>query len=186
MSDLDLIRRITGADLPLELIAGNRFEDFKKEKPKYVGPRELRSSKGILISENFARCQGISFLDDERQIGALAHNYSTHNPFYFLTGQWSRRDIENPKKIFRNMKRVLAVHVYHEGNYEWPEVWITDALKRTGIERIIHIPIKSEKPGKRFWRDMVQDVREGSIYVFPTDFEFGIKYCPDNTNKKQD
>ena len=139
MSDLDLIRRITGADLPLELIDGNRFEDFKKRRPKYVGPRELRSSKRLLISENFARCQGINFLDKGGQIGALAHIFVTYNPYRFLTGQMNGRYIENPERIFEDMERVSVVHVYHEGNYEWSKADISCALKRIGIERVVHI-----------------------------------------------
>ena len=182
MSNIDLVRAITDAKLPLELVDEKLLEQLKARKHTYVGARQLKSGPDLLISEGFARCQGISFLNG-KDIGALAHNYSTHDPYYALTGAWTGGEyhLEDPRAIFRDLGEVLAVHVYHEGCHSWPQCWVEGALERIGITNVVHIPIKSKEPGKVFWRDIVQDVKEGSVYVFPRDFGCGIKYQPDRT-----
>ncbi len=179
MQNHKLIREITEANLPLELVARETFEQFKAKKHVYVAPRELRSSKDILISENFSRCQGISFFDNSRKIGALAHNYSEHDPYNILTGAWTGGvfHLENPKAIFSDiMSQVSAVHIYHADAHNYPERWIEGALGRVGITNIVHVPIKSKKVSIIQWRHIVQDVKDGSVYIFPTDFDKGIKY----------
>ena len=170
------IKAITDADIPLCDASRDVFQYLKTQNHTYVSPKQLKSSRGILISEGFARCQGVGFLDKRYRIGALAHNHPSYNPFYFLTGEWSMygKDLEDPRKIFRDRDSVVAVHVYHEEMYEFPESWIERALDRVGVKRVVHIPIKSKKPGMTFWRHIAQDVKSDSLYVFPTDFDYGI------------
>lgn len=182
MTNNQKIRKITEADVPLEVVAGNVFAQLRKQKHTDVCSFESMSSTGILISEGFSRCQGVCFLDPAREVGLLAHNRPEYNPYNFLTGKWASNDphIEDPKKVFadlssNDLSRVVAVHVYHKHNHSWPESWINGALEGIGINKVIHLPIKSNKEDS-FWRHIVQDVREGSVYVFPTDFNYGIKY----------
>jgi len=178
MNDLEKIRALTDADVPLGLVYDRSFDDFKAQQPTWVSARQLKSSKGILISDGFSRCQGVSFLDKRLEVGAIAHNHPRDDPYYTLTGKWSEYEkrFEDPKKIFEDMNKVVAVHVYHEGRYSWPERCIEKALKRTGIERVVHIPIKSKESGRVFWRCMAQDVKKGEVYIFPTDFNYGLCY----------
>lgn len=180
MPNIELIKAITDADLPLELADKSILTELKLKKPTYVEARALRSSREVLISENFARCQGIVFLNNCREIGALAHNHPSQDPHYTLTGAWTggQQHLEDPKKIFSDLSKVSAVHMYHESTYDYPERWINGALNKIGIEQIIHIPIKSKKPGQVFWRDMALDVKDGSVYIFQTEFDYGIKYQP--------
>lgn len=182
MQDTKLIRAMTDAVVPLEVVDREVLTQLKAQNPIYVSPRQLRSSHGVLISENFARCQGVSFLDDGREVGALAHNYSTHDPYYTLTGKWagSEHHLEDPRSVFDDLTRVLAVHVYHIHRYEWPESWIEGALANLGVKRVVHIPIKPKESGRVFWRHIAQDVRDGSVYIFPTDFDIGVKYHPNS------
>ncbi len=182
MSDQKVIRAVTEAKLSLELVDGEVFEQLKARKHTYVGTRGLRSSNELLISEGFARCQGVSFLNGSGDIGALAHNYSTHDPYDSLTGAWTGGEyhLEDPRVIFGDVSKVIAVHMYHKQSYEWPESWIEGALGKIGIGKVVHIPIKSKKAGRVFWRHMALDVKEGSVYVFPTDFDVGIKYSPES------
>lgn len=183
MSNIELIRAITEADLPLELVDWKVFEQLKAREHTYVGARELKSAHDLLISESFARCQGVSLLNSSRDTGALAHSYSTHDPYYTLTGKWSGGEyhLEDPRAIFDDLSEVSAVHIYHEERYVWPERWIEGALGGIGIKNVVHIPIKSKEVGRVFWRHMVQDVKDGFVYVFPTDFNIGIKYNPKGT-----
>ncbi|MBI5065626.1 hypothetical protein HZA97_05300 [Candidatus Woesearchaeota archaeon] len=183
MTNNQKIRKITEADVPLELVTGKLFEKLRKREHTDVCSFESRSSEGILISEGFSRCQGVCFLDPEREVGLLAHNRPEYDPYNFLTGKWVSNDlcIEDPRKVFADLSRIVVVHIYHEHNHSWPENWISGALEGIGINKIIHIPIKSNKEDS-YWRHIVQDVREGSVYVFPTDFNYGIKYT---LNKKQ-
>jgi hypothetical protein len=178
MQNNKLIRTITEANLPLELVAKEEFDNFKAKKHTYVAPMELRSSKGILISENFSRCQGIVLFDYKAKVGALAHNYSENDPYDTLTGAWTGEifHLEDPKATFSDTSRVLAVHVYHEYAHDYPERWIEGALERVGIKNVIHIPIKSKEAHRIQWRHVVHDVKDGSVYIFPTDFDKGIKY----------
>ncbi len=172
---LDRIKAVTDADLPIEIVEKSYLDYLKTQNPTYVSTRQLRSSNGIIISENFARCQGITFLDNAQGIGALLHNYSLNDPYYTIKGQWSNgENIEDPQKIFNCMNRVTAVHVYDKSSYEWPENCVTAPLIDIGIEKIFHVPIKS-KNGRNYWRDIALDVKEGFVYVFPTDFDYGIK-----------
>ncbi len=178
MSSQDLIKKITDAEFPLDLVEKCLFEKLRKRNHIQVNSKQLKSSREMLISENFALCQGVSFIDINFQIGALAHNHPDNDPYYTLTGAWTGGELclEDPKKIFGNMNQILAVHVYSSAGCQWPEVCIKEALRKAGIEKVVHIPIKSSKPNKIYWRHMVHDVKNGSVYVFPTDFDYGIKY----------
>ena len=53
----NLIRDITDVNLPLELVAGNVFEQLKTRKPTYVGARQLKSPTCALAS---SYCRSIS------------------------------------------------------------------------------------------------------------------------------
>ncbi len=179
MTNKKLIRTITEADIPLELVDKEVFAQLKARDHTYVHARQLKSSRDLLISEDFSKCQGVCFLDDRNEVGALAHNYSTHDPYDTLTGECTGGEyhLEDPREIFDNLGRVLAVHVYHEHCYEWPQNWIKGALARIGIKKLVHIPIKSKHKGI-FSRHIVHDVRNGSVYVFPTDFDAGFRFHP--------
>ena len=173
----ELIKTITDANILLELVDKSELARLKNQEYVYVHPKQLKSSAGIIISEDFARCQGVCFLDNKLSVGALAHNFPAHDPYNTLTGAWTGGEyiLEDPKQIFKDMSIVLAVHVYHANNYSWPERWIEGALATVGIQRVVHIPINS-KYGGNFLRDIALDVKDNSVYVFPSDFDVGIKY----------
>ncbi|MBW2970314.1 hypothetical protein KY309_00010 [Candidatus Woesearchaeota archaeon] len=181
MSDKKLVQAITDADLPLELVDISLFDSLKTRRFVNVKPRMLKSSNNLLVSEYFSKCQGVCFVDDYRRVGAIAHNIPSEDPNYTLTGRWSGSDpnLEDPRIIFDDMTKVMAVHVYHEWKHEWPEVWVEGALQRIGIERVVHIPIKSKTRQMKFWRHIVHDVKDSSVYVFPVDFENGIRFRPE-------
>jgi len=178
MSDYDLIRRITDADVPLEIVGWDTWEHLRAHNPTWVSQGQLRSSEGLLVSEGFSRCQGVCFLD-EGIVGALAHNRPEDRPGNLLTGKWSTYNprIEDPKKVFEKTKNVKAVHIYHKYDCSWPESWIDNALEEIGITNVVHIPILPMKPGTYFWNHLAEDVKNSSVYIFPTDFKVGLKYC---------
>jgi hypothetical protein len=173
-----LITKLTEADLPLQAIELSFLDQLKSKPHTYVHTMDLKSSSQLLISENFARCQGISFFSPKKTIGALAHHYPAFDPYNTLTGKWTggEHHLEDPKAVFDDLSQITAVHTYHIENHRWPEQWIEGALATLGITKVIHIPIKSRMQGGAEWRHVAQDVKEGSLYIFPTDFDFGIKY----------
>lgn len=177
MGDENLIRKITESDLPLTLAEKEKWNYFLEIPGRvFVGSGELKSSNRALLSDRFSGCQGVAFLGDTYE-GALAHNTPAYDPYYFLTGRWSshmRDFVEDPKEIFHNLSKVSAVHVRHKGRYAWPDSRVEGPLEDIGVGRVVHIPIKSKIPGKDYWRDMVVDVNEKSVYVFPKDHEYGI------------
>ncbi len=178
MSKDDLIRAITESGFPQEVVPRAVFAELKAQPHTSVPPGELRSSNGLLISENYYSCQGIAFLDDMGLVGALAHNYPTSDPCLSLTGEWPNGEIhpEDPKEIFKDLEQVMAVHVYHVDNHEFPPWRIKEALQKVGIECVVHIPIKARQSNNVVWRDIVVDVRDRSLYIFPVDFDYGIKF----------
>lgn len=169
--DLQKIRAITDADVSLAVVEPSVFDALKKRNPVYVAPRQLKYSAGVLISKNFIQCQGVGFVDGTGERGALAHNYSSDDPAYFLTGKCKSENIEDPTEIFPDRSRVTAIHVYRRYRYNWSEQGIEDALRSIGIERIIHIPIHGRW---KFYQHIALDVRERRLYVFPTDLDYGI------------
>src|SRR3989344_5434295 len=113
---------ITDADLPLETVDRSKFAELISQVHTYVETGELKSSNGILISEDFVRCQGVALVDRDRGLGALAHLFPKDDPYEFLSGKL-RRDgdhIEKPQRIFSDMSRVKAVHVYGFDNHGFP------------------------------------------------------------------
>jgi len=178
MSKIDLIRAITESGFPQEVVSKAVFAELKAHPHTSVPPGELRSSNGLLISENYYSCQGIAFLHDMGLVGALAHNYPTSDPCLSLTGEWPHDDIhpEDPNEIFKDLDHVMAVHVYHVNNHQFPPFRINEAMSKIGIERVVHIPIKARQSNNVSWRDIVVDVKDRSLYIFPVDFDYGIKF----------
>ncbi len=177
MTQDDLVSMITEAALPFEIVDISLYDHLRQQQPTFVNPRTFKSGSKLLISDSFSRCQGVALYDRQNSKGALAHNFPTQNPYYFLTGKWASTEdqIEDPLRIFPDPKRVQAFHVFHQARYTWPESWIAGALETIGITNVQHIPIKSREPGKVFWRHCALDVAEKSFYVFPTDFEYGLR-----------
>lgn len=201
MANSKLVQEITQADLPLELADKLVLEELKQRDPVYIKARQLKSFTGVAIAEDFAGCEGVVLLDDKK--GALAHNRTTDDPDKFLTGKMPvqkkgekitlthsglspgeamkyvgvyKGTVENPVEIFGDTQKVLAIHVYHRGRHSWGERMMRDALESIGIGNIVHIPMRAKKLGKIYWRHIAVDVPDRAVYVFPTDFENGIKY----------
>jgi|GEM_PF-5701387 len=180
MNDSERIKSMTDSKIPLELAGLELLAQIRIRPHTFVAPRELKSSKGVLLSDNFSRCQGISFVEPNGRVGALAHNFSLHDPYNTLTGAWTGGDydLEDPKKIFGNLGEVVAVHMYHKERHDWPEVWVGRALKSIGVGKVIHIPIRSKGSEEINPRSMVHDVEKGAVHIFSQDHGFGITYRP--------
>lgn len=175
---ITLVNHITDAELPLSLVEHKVLEELKAQRPRYVNAMEFAASKRLIVSENYSSCQGVVFQDEKFRKGAHAHNHHSSDPYYFLTGRSKHIDtaISDPAKIFQDLKKVFAVHIYHTDFNEWSTECINTALTGIGMtgEKIVHIPIKSKIEGIVEYLSIAHDVQNGKVYVFPEDFDKGI------------
>ena len=172
------VRKITDSELSFKLVESGFENEFKANHPKWVSQRGLGSSNHLVYSSGFSSCQGVVFLEPG-VCGALAHNRPEYDPYDFLTGNWKNleKGIEDPREIFPDTKKVIAVHVRHEYNHSWPNCWIDGALAKIGIKGVNHILIGGDCNDG--WMSIGLDVKNALLYVFPSDHPYGL--CLDMT-----
>ena len=138
----------------------------------YVGQDDFNSSDARLLSEGFARCNGIAFLDRNCSKGALAHISGATHPNdivngirYHVTGS-RMSDVDKIEDVFEDTSNVKAINVYHSLRYAWwPEI-IEETLAKKGISEVQHVPLSTSN-GKVYHRAIALDVKQALLYIFP-------------------
>jgi hypothetical protein len=169
------VRAVTEANVLIEKVDTSVLTQIKSLEPQEVPMEWLKSSNDLLYSGAFSRCQGVCYLSCDFRIGALAHMFPFQNPLHLLTGEFAdEKKREDPKKIFRNLRETMVIHAYNVTNHQYSEKDIECALNKIGIEKIVHIPIKSKDPESERYFDIMQEVQKGLVYFFPIDFDYGL------------
>jgi hypothetical protein len=169
------IKQITPSSLEFALVEKSQQEDLKKRDVAGVPSRFFLSSRDILMGYGFSRCQAVVLLNPLEEFGAMLHNHPQDCPSAYIEGHRKEKDKAiNPREEFEDLSRVKAFHIYHEENHSYPTSWVERPLTEIGVKSVSHIPILSSVPGKNYWMDVVLDVKNKRLYVFPTDFDNGI------------